>query len=280
MRYHRAVMDALDLVGVRYSSSKPPNPTWIAWGSERGGALVVDGLDHVSATFADRLAKGPPRVLAVDVPLGVPTALARDLVGVATNGMQVLERLVGGAPAQLDEAWARFAVQHPGALRLTDAITHGAPSITAARPPSWRALRSLAKALWPLRDRVVLVPFEGIEMSPMRPMVFEVSPGALLRVTGLPYLARHTDATASDATAERLTVLQRLADAVATLGARVELPAHVAHACANDAGGDALDAVLSLVCAHLATRGVWTPPPLSGHGAARAAVEGWIVRPG
>ena len=273
-------MESLDLVGVRYSSSKPPNPTWIAWGSERAGALVVDGLDHVSATFADRLAKGPPRVLAVDVPLGVPVGLARELVGVVTNGMQVLERLVSGAPAQLDETWARFSLQHPGALRLTDAITHGAPSITAARPPSWRALRALARTLWPLRDRVVVVPFEGMEMSPLRPMVFEVSPGALLRITGLPYLARHAEVPASEAAGERLMVLQRLGDAVMSLGVRVELPSHVAHACANDPGGDALDAVLSLVCAHLATRGVWTPPPLSGPGAARAAIEGWIVRPG
>lgn len=273
-------MESLDLVGVRYSSSKPPNPTWIAWGSERAGVLVVDGLDHVSATFADRLAKGPPRVLAVDVPLGVPVSLARELVGVVSNGMQVLERLVSGSPTQLDEAWARFALQHPGALRLTDAITHGAPSITAVRPPSWRALRTLARALWSLRDKVVVLPFEGMEMSPLRPMVIEVSPGALLRVVGLPYLSRHADVPASEAAAERLVVLQKLSEAVMSLGVRVDVQAHVAHACANDAGGDALDAVLSLVCAHLATRGVWTPPPLSGPSAPRVAIEGWIVRPG
>lgn len=271
-------MESFDLVGVRYSSSKPPNPTWIAWGSERAGALVVDGLDHVSATFAERLAKGPPRVLAVDVPLGVPLALARDLVGVVTNGMQVLERLVVAPPAQLDETWARFALQHPGALRLTDAITHGAPSITAARPPSWRALRALARVLWSIRDRVVLVPFEGMELSPLRPLVFEVSPGALLRLAGLPYLARHREDPAA-AAAERLAVLQKLPEAITALGVRVELPAHLAHACATDPGGDALDAVLALVSAHLATRGVWAPPPLTGSSAARVAVEGWIVRP-
>lgn len=273
-------MESLDLVGVHYSSSRPPNPTWIAWGSERAGALVVDGLDHVSATFAERLAKGPPRVLAVDVPLGVPVALARSLVGVVTNGMQVLERLVSGSPSQLDETWARFAVEHPGALRLTDAINHGAPSITATRPPSWRALRSLAKALWAVRDQVSVLPFEGLELNPLRPMVLEVSPGALLRLAGLPYLARHAEVSESESSAERLEVLQGLSSAVMSLGARVELPSHVAHACANDRGGEALDAVLSLVSAHLATRGIWTPPPLSGPSAARVAVEGWIVRPG
>ncbi len=273
-------MQSLDLVGVHYSSSKPPNPTWIAWGSERAGALVVDGLDHVSATFTDRLADGPPRVLAVDVPLGVPLGLARALLGVVTNGMQVLERLVSGNPAQLDEAWARFAVEHPGALRLTDAITHGSPSITATRPPSWRALRSLARAIWSLRDRVTVVPFEGMELNPLRPMVFEVSPGALLRVLGLPYLHHRGEGADAEHTAERLQVLQGLGEAVMSLGVRVELPAHVAHVCANDRGGEALDAVLSLVSAHLATRGVWSPPPLSGFGATRAAVEGWIVRPG
>lgn len=273
-------MESLDLVGVHYSSSRPPNPTWMAWGSERAGALVIDGLDHVSATFAERLAKGPPRVLAVDVPLGVPVALARALVGVVSNGMQVLERLVSGTPSQLDESWARFTVEHPGALRLTEAITHGAPSITATRPPSWRALRSLARALWSLRDQVTLLPFEGIELNPLRPMVFEVSPGALLRVLGLPYLCRHADVPEAESAEERLRVLRGLPEAVMSLGARLEMPAHLAHACANDRGGEALDAVLSLVSAHLATRGVWTPPPLSGPSAARAVIEGWIVRPG
>lgn len=278
-------MENLDLVGVRFSSSKPPNPTHIAWGSDRGGALVVDGIDRVGATFAERLAKGPPRVLAVDVPLGVPLGLARELVGMALNGSQVLQQLHAAAPSLVDARWASFSATHPGALRHTDAITHGASSITAPRPPGWRALGAFARALTPVRDRVTMIPFDALEFTPARPVVIETLPAAMLRLLGLPYLLhRATPAeggpSVNDIAAERYAAIRGLPDAIAALGLRLDLPAPVANACAQDAAGDALDAVLSLVAAHLATRGFWTPPPLTGPHAARVLVEGWIVRPG
>ncbi len=278
-------MEHLDLVGVRFSSAKPPNPTWIAWGTERAGTLSVEGVEHVGATLADRLARGLPRVLAVDTPLGVPLGLARALVPLVTNGSQVLENLVLAAPSQLDAAWAAFATEHPGALRLTDAITHGAPTVTAPRPPVWRALRAVARLLWPLRDRLALVPFDTLELTPARTMALEVQPGATLRLLTLPYGAYRgapegTPPHGDQGAAERLHILAALPQAVTALGVRAEVSASAADACAADAGGDALDAVLACVTAHLATRGLWTPPPLSGPYAARAMVEGWIVRPG
>ncbi len=275
-------MDGIDLAGLRYSSSKPPNPTWFAWGSERGGALSIDGVEYLGATAPDRISKGPPRVLGIDAPFGVPMGLAKKLSPLVTNGSQVVEQLVVKPAAQLDAAWATFATEHPGALRLTDAITHGAPSITTPRPPSWRTLRGLAQILWGLRDRVAIVPFDALEISPTRANVIEVLPASTLRLLGLPYAHRHggEPGSAADLTEERLHTIAHLAGALTAFGVRAEFPAHVANACAQDAGGDALDAVLSLVTVYLATRGHWTPPPLSGVGAARALVEGWIVRPG
>src|SRR5581483_4486892 len=151
-----------------------------AWGTERAGALAVDGVEHVGATLAERLSRGLPRVMCLDTPLGVPVALARSLVPIVTNGIQVMEHLVAGAPSQLDAAWATFATEHPGALRLTDALTHGAPTVTAARPPVWRALRAIARILWPLRERVSIVPFDALELNPGRPNVLEVLPGSTL----------------------------------------------------------------------------------------------------
>src|SRR5438552_2630420 len=115
-------MESLELVGLHYSSSKPPNPTWMAWGAERAGALVVDGVEYVGATLAERLSKGVPRVLGIDAPFGVPTELAKRMVGLATTGSQILEHLVVTPPSKLDATWAMFATEHPGALRLTDAI--------------------------------------------------------------------------------------------------------------------------------------------------------------
>ncbi len=276
-------MEGIDLAGLRYSSSKPPNPTWMAWGAERGGALAVDGVEYLGATAPERIAKGPPRVLGVDAPFGVPLGLARRLVPLVTNGSQVLEHLVVTPATQLDAAWAAWAAEHPGALRLTDAITHGAPSITATRPPSWRTLRGLAQILWSMRDRVAVVPFDSLEVSPSRANVLEVLPGATLRLLGLPYLTRHggdAHANATAVTEERLHCVTHLADAAVALGVKVQLPVHVANACAQDAGGDAFDAVLSLVTVYLATRGHWTPPPLTGAAATKALIEGWIVRPG
>lgn len=268
------------LVGLRFSASKPPNPTWLAHGAERGGALVVDGVEHVGATLAERLARTTPRVLAIDAPFGVPAALARRLVPLATTGSQVIEHLVASAPSALDATWAHFAAEHPGALRHTDAVTHGALSITAVRPPLWRTLHGVARLLWGLRDRVAVLPFDVLALEPARSTALEASPGATLRLLGLPYQGRHGHDAATPAALreERLTVIRDLPAALAAYGVRVELPAHVANACAEDAG-DALDALLSLVTAHLATRGCWTPPPLSGVGAPRALVEGWIVRP-
>lgn len=278
-------MENLDLVGVRYSSTKPPNPTHVAWGSDRGGALVVDGIDRVGATFAERLARGAPRVLAVDAPLGVPLGLARDLVGMVLNGSQVLHQLTVAPPSLVDGRWAAFAASHPGALRHTEAITHGATSITAPRPPSWRALGSFARALAPVRNRVTVLPFDALEFTPGRPMVIEALPAAMLRLLGLPYTlhrasAAEAGAPVTEVTAERYAVIRALPDAVSALGLRIDLPAPIANACAQDAGGDALDAVLALLAAHLGTRGFWTPPPLTGPNAARVLVEGWIVRPG
>jgi len=275
-------MEGLDLVGLHFSASKPPNPTWMATGSERGGALVVDAVEHLGATLTDRLARAVPRVLGVDAPFGVPLALAKRIVPLATNGSQVIEQLVASAPSALDATWATYVTEHPGGLRHTEAITHGAVSITSVRPPLWRSFHGVAKLLWGLRDRVAVVPFDALEIAPTRSSVIEVLPGATLRLLGLPYAARHggdAGASATALTEERLTVLRDLVAAVKAFGVRVELPAHVANVCAQDAG-DALDAVLSLVTTHLATRGLWTPPPLSGVGATRALVEGWIVRPG
>ena len=275
-------MDSLDLVGLHYSSSKPPNPTWMAWGSERAGALVVDHVEHLGATLTERLSRSVPRLVGVDAPLGVPMGLARKLVPLVTNGSQVIEHLVASPASQLDAAWAAWATEHPGALRHTDAITHGTRSITGVRPPLWRALRGVAQLLWGLRDRVAVVPFDTLELAPSRNTVVEVLPGATLRLLGLPYAIRHgdaSDASATEITAERMTTLSKLGEALLAYGVRVEVPPHVASVCAQDAG-DALDAVLSLVTVYLATRGHWTPPPLSGVAASRALVEGWIVRPG
>lgn len=278
-------MDKLDLVGLHYSSAKPPNPSWMAWGSERSGALHVDGVEHVGATVPERLAKGPPRVLGIDAPFGVPTGLARALVPLVTNGSQILEHLSVAPSALLDAAWATYATENPGALRLTDALSHGAHSITGTKPPLWRTLRALARVLWSLRDRVSVVPFDALELSPARPMVLEVLPAVTLRLLGLPYALHHATPEALTAagntavTAERLRVVAGLGESVSALGARVELSPHVANACAQDTSGDAIDALIALVAVFLATRGVWSPPPLTGPAATRALVEGWIVRP-
>jgi len=256
----------------------------MASGAERGGALVVDTVEHLGATLAERLGRTVPRVLGIDAPLGVPQALARAIVPLASNGSQVIEQLVASPPSAYDVTWATFAAAHPGALRYTDAITHGAPSITAPRPPLWRTFYGVARLLWGLRDRVAVLPFDTLEISPARNTVIEVSPGATLRLLGLPYLARHghdvvTSAAPAALNEERVTVLRDLPDAVKVYGVKLELPPHIANRCAQD-DGDALDALLSLVTAHLATRGHWSPPPLTGVGAQRALVEGWIVRPG
>jgi hypothetical protein len=278
-------MENLDLVGVRFSSAKPPNPTHIAWGSDRGGALVVDGIDRVGATFAERLARGAPRVLAVDAPLGVPVGLARDLVGMVLNGSQVLHQLAASAPSLVDARWAAFAASHAGALRHTEAITHGATSITAPRPPSWRSLGAFARALAPVRNHVNVLPFDTLEFTPGRPLVIEVLPASMLRLLGLPYTLHRAapvdgGASLTEVTAERYGVIRALPEAVSALGLRLELPAPVANACAQDAAGDALDAVLALLAAHLGARGYWTQAPLTGPNAAKVLVEGWIVRPG
>jgi hypothetical protein len=247
---------------------------------------VVEGLDPVGATLADTLGRQLPKVLAVDCPLGVPQGLAKLLVGLAANGSQVLERLVASPPAELDTTWARFATECPGALRLTDALTHGAPSVTSPRPPVWRSLRALARILSGLRDRVALVPFDTLELLPTRSMVLEALPTGTLRLLGLPYLSYRgapeggPAPSPSDSAAARMQVLTGLPAAVGALGFRLEVPAFVVNACVTDTHGDALDAVLCCVTAALATRGLWAPPPYSGPLAARVQLEGWIVRPG
>ena len=113
-----------------------------------------------------------------------------------------------------------------------------------------------------------------------------VLPASTLRLLGLPYgdyrapLDGGAAPSANVSTRERLTILTRLPRAVGELGARVEVSATVADLCASDLAGDAMDAVIACVTAHLATRGLWSPPPIAGAHSARVLTEGWIVRPG
>jgi hypothetical protein len=275
-------METYDCLGLRYSSSKPPNFSWMAWGAERAGALTVDGVEYVGATVAERLARTTFRVAGVDVPLGVPGKLARAMVPLATTGSQVLDHIVTTSAPVLDASWATFATEHPGTLRYTECLTHGAPAITSPKPPSWRALRGMAQCIWPLRERIRIMPFDTLELVPSASTMMEVLPAATLRLLGLPYLRLYSDETysANALTEERMRCLSSLPDALSSLGTRLELPAHLAYIIAEDTHGNALQALLSLITVYLATRGHWTPPPLAGTWASRALLEGWIVRPG
>lgn len=282
MPSHPSALSAFDLVGIHFTRARPPSTTYMAWGHDRAGTLVINGLDPIGATLTERLTLGPPRVIGFDVPFGVPLGLARRLVPMVTHGTAVIERIITSPHAETDLVWADFATEHPGALRLTDAITHGAPSITSTTPPSWRSLRAIAQTLWAVRDRVSIVPFDTLELNPSRPTALEVCPLCLLRLLGLPYLHRSTPdrAPVTELTAERLAVIRALPDSVLSLGTRIELAPHLAHALAEASTTDPLDAVLSLVSVYLATRGLWSPPPLAGPHSARVLTEGWIVRPG
>lgn len=131
----------------------------MAFGTERGGRFVVEGIDHVGATLPEVSHRGVPRVLAIDAPFGVPVALARSVLPLVTNGSQILERRAATAPSTLDAVWAQFVGEHPGALRLTDALTHGATSVTSTRPPVWRTLQSLASSSRNSATGVTVVPF-------------------------------------------------------------------------------------------------------------------------
>jgi hypothetical protein len=136
-----------------------------------------------------------------------------------------------------------------------------------------------------VRNHVNVLPFDTLEFTPGRPLVIEVLPASMLRLLGLPYTLHRAapvdgGASLTEVTAERYGVIRALPEAVSALGLRLELPAPVANACAQDAAGDALDAVLALLAAHLGARGYWTQAPLTGPNAAKVLVEGWIVRPG
>jgi hypothetical protein len=77
----------------------------------------------------------------------------------------------------------------------------------------------------------------------------------------------------------RLALLAQLPEAVAALGVKLDLAGAVINACADDVPGDAIDALIACVTVQLVTRGLWAPPPLTGHAATRALIEGWIARP-
>ncbi len=271
------------LIGVDFSSAPTRRkPITLASGRLQGAALQLGAARHFAslAGFADWLAQPQPWVGGFDLPFGLPRALVATL-GWPLDWADCMDHYASLARPQIRATFAAFCAARPVgakfAHRACDGPAGSSPSMKWVNPPVAYMLHA---GLPLLRAAGVCLPAHAPGQGDAQRVALEAYPGLLARelIGRRPY---KSDDRAKQ-TAERLIARKDLIDALeqgrSRLGLRIRLSAAQRDMLADDASGDALDAVLCLVQAAWATL---QPQPPHGPGwglpAALDRLEGWIV---
>lgn len=253
----------------------------------RGQRVVLDGLARFEtlAAWSDALGEPGPWVGGFDLPFGLPRALVQAL-GWPLQWDACIAHYAALARTQIRDTFAAYCAARPAgakfAHRATDGPAGSSPSMKWVNPPVAFMLHAGVPRL--LGAGVVL---PGLHAPPGGDdrVALEAYPGLLARsVLGKrPYKSDERAKQTPERLIARKDLLHALESGSAPLLAAAGLRLHLSHAqrdaLADDASGDALDAVLCLLQAawglqrHEAGHPGWGLPPFD-------PLEGWIVTAG
>ncbi len=274
-------MSARVLLGCDFSSAPTPKKSIVlAVGELRPGRVQLTRLVHFASlpAFSDWLNQDQVWVGAFDLPFGLPRELVQTL-GWPTQWAPCMAHYAALSRDQIRQAFAAFCDQRPVggkfAHRATDGPAGSSPSMKWVNPPVAFMLHAGVPLL--LQTGASL-PGLHTGQSPQK-IALEGYPGLLARE--LPGQRSYKSDDKLRQTPERLIARKDLITALeqgnTRLGLRLKLTHAQRDALADDARGDALDAVLCLMQAAWAQTRHDAGDALYGLPPGLDPLEGWIV---
>ncbi len=270
------------LLGCDFSSSPGPRKHIVlAWGHSDGARLVVDSLVRLQSlgAFTSALQSRAAWLGGFDLPFGLPRELVEHL-GWPTRWEDCIAHYAALTRPQIRDLFAAFCNSRPAgakfAHRATDGPAGSSPSMKWVNPPVAYMLHAGVPALMAAGAH-----FPGLQAPDPQAahIAVEAYPGMLAREV-LGAQSYKSDDKAKQ-TPERLIARKDLINALelgqTRWGTRLKLSHAQRDALAQDASGDALDAVLCLVQAAWAQRAQAQGDAQYGLPAGMDPLEGWIL---
>ena len=281
----------LPLIGVDFSSRPSRRkPIVMATGSLHGAVLRLAGLQRFESlpAFGEWLQQPTPWVGGFDLPFGLPRELVTGL-GWPTEWAACMQHYAALSREQVRDTFAAFCDARPAgskfAHRACDGQSGASSSMKWVNPPVAYMLHAGVPLL---RAAGVKFPAHGSSHDPVhlgasahsvaestaKRVALEAYPGLLARelIGRRSYKSDDRAKQTPDRLIARKDIVEALEQGRTRLGLRLKLSAAQRDNLADDASGDALDAVLCLLQAGWAQRtpGWGLPPGLD-------PLEGWIV---
>jgi hypothetical protein len=270
------------LLGCDFSSSPGPRKHIVlAWGHSDGARLVVDSLVRLQSlgAFTSALQSRAAWIGGFDLPFGLPRELVEHL-GWPTRWEDCIAHYAALPRPQIRDLFAAFCDSRPAgakfAHRATDGPAGSSPSMKWVNPPVAYMLHAGVPALMAAGAH-----FPGLQAPDPQAarIALEAYPGMLAREV-LGAQSYKSDDKAKQ-TPERLIARKDLINALelgqTRWGIRLKLSHAQRDALAQDASGDALDAVLCLVQAAWGQRAQAQGDVRYGLPADTDPLEGWIL---
>lgn len=270
------------LLGCDFSSSPGPRKQIVlAWGRSDGVRLVLDSLERLQSldAFTSALRAHPNWVGGFDLPFGLPRELVVHL-GWPTRWEDCIAHYGALPRTQIRDLFAAFCDSRPAggkfAHRGTDGPAGSSPSMKWVNPPVAYMLHAGVPALLAAGAYFPGLQAPGVQAARV---ALEAYPGMLGREVLGAQSYKSDDKTKH--TPERLIARKDLINALELGQTRWGIRLKLSHAqrdgLAQDASGDALDAVLCLVQAAWAQRAYAQGDARYGLPAHMDALEGWIL---
>ncbi|MBJ7418753.1 MAG: DUF429 domain-containing protein [Rhodoferax sp.] len=270
------------LLGCDFSSSPGPRKHIVlAWGHSDGARLIVDSLVRLQSlgAFTSALQSRAAWIGGFDLPFGLPRELVEHL-GWPTRWEDCIAHYAALPRPQIRDLFAAFCDSRPAgakfAHRATDGPAGSSPSMKWVNPPVAYMLHAGVPALMAAGAH-----FPGSQAPDPQAarIALEAYPGMLAREV-LGAQSYKSDDKAKQ-TPERLIARKDLINALelgqTRWGTRLKLSHAQRDALAQDASGDALDAVLCLVQAAWGQRAQAQGDVRYGLPADTDPLEGWIL---
>jgi hypothetical protein len=268
------------LLGVDFTSRPTRRkPIVQAEGRLHGAVLRLAGLQRFDspAAWGQALCQPGPWVGGFDLPFGLPRELVAHL-GWPTDWEACIAHYQGLSRAQIRATFAAFCNARPAgakfAHRACDRPAGSSPSMKWVNPPVAYMLHAGVPLLI---EAGLRLPAHAPDVGDAQRIALEAYPGLLARelIGARSYKSDEAARQTPERLIARKDIVEALEQGRTRLGLRLKLTAAQRDALADDASGDALDAVLCLLQAGWAST-----QPRWGLPADVDVLEGWIVSAG